>query len=235
LINGVMFDFSGTLLRIEPAEQWLRGVLDDGRQHDLDDSEIAACAARLETMGAQPGGPPPRTVPRHLADLWRDRDLTDEHHRACYTALAREAQLPDPALAEALYDRACHPIAWQPYPDTRHVLQELRRRGVPTAVVSNIGWDLRTVFDFHDLTQYIEVFVLSYEVGAMKPDPRIFTAACNKLALTPGNVLMVGDDRTADTGAAALGCPVHLVDPLPVTARPNALTPILELVGERTR
>lgn len=228
-----MFDFSGTLLRIEPTEHWLRAVLNDSGHYAITDSEITACADRLETMGAQPGGPPPREVPHHLTTLWRDRDLTDDHHRSCYTALAREARLPHPALAEALYDRALQPPAWQLYPDTRPVLEELRRHGVPTAVVSNIGWDLRTVFAFHDLTQYIDAFVLSYEVGATKPDPRIFRAACDKLALTPADVLMVGDDRDADTGAAALGCQVHLVDPLPVDARPDALRRVVELFEER--
>lgn len=227
-----MFDFSGTLLRIEPVEQWLRAVLHDSGHDALDESEIRECAARLETMGAQPGGPTPREVPGHLAGLWRDRDLTDEHHRACYTALAREARLPAPSLADALYERARHPIAWQPYPDTRPVLQELRRRDMPTAVVSNIGWDLRAVFDFHDLTRYVDAFVLSYEVGMTKPDPRIFRIACDELALPPADVLMVGDDHEADTGAAALGSPVHLVDPLPVNARPDALRQILDLLGQ---
>ncbi|MFI7617279.1 HAD family hydrolase [Nonomuraea terrae] len=224
-----MFDFSGTLLRIEPVEQWLRGALDV--HGGLDDSEIAACADRLGRMGAQPGGPTPHEVPPHLADLWRDRDLTDECHRACYTALAREAGLPDPALADALYERTFRPEAWHPYPDTHDVLAALRRRGVPTAVVSNIGWDLRPVFAFHDLTQYVDVFVLSYEIGAKKPDPQIFHVACDALGLSPDTVLMVGDDREADTGAAALGCPVHLVDPLPVGARPDSLTPVLDLLG----
>ncbi len=89
--------------------------------------EIIACADRSTFMGAQPGGPVPQTMPRHLADLWRDRDLTDARHRACYTGLAREAQLPAPDLADALYERTFHPVAWQPYPDTKHVLRELRR------------------------------------------------------------------------------------------------------------
>ncbi len=235
LVKGVMFDFSGTLLRIEPIEQWLRGALDDSGRLVRDDAEVTACADRLRLMGAQPGGPVPHVVPQHLADLWRDRDLTGVHHRACYTALAREAQLPDPALAEALYERTFHPMAWQPYPDTVHVLRELRQRGVPTAVVSNIGWDLRPVFKFHGLAQYIDFFVLSYEIGVMKPDPRIFHVACDELGLAPDSVLMVGDDRDADTGAATLGCPVHLVEPLPVSARPDSLTRVLDLLGDGYR
>jgi HAD superfamily hydrolase (TIGR01509 family) len=229
LINGVMFDFSGTLLRLESAEQSLRGVLDSSGQSQ-EDGEIAACARRLEIMGVMPGaGPPLRKVPGHLSQLWRDRDLTSEHHRACYTGLARETGLSD-ALADALYERSNLPAAWQPYPDTEATLRALRDRGIPTAVVSNIGWDLRPVFQFHGLARYIDAFVLSYELGIKKPDPRIFQAACDELGLPPSRVLMVGDDREADTGAARLGCPVHLVDHLPVNARPDSLAHVLGLL-----
>ncbi len=41
---------------------------------------------------------------------------------------------------------------------------------------------------------------------------------------------MVGDDPEADGGAAALGCPVLLVDPLPVAERPGALSGVLDLL-----
>ncbi len=225
-----MFDFSGTLLRIEPIEQWLRGALDADSRFVFDEPEITACADRLTLMGAQPGGPVPQVIPPHLVNLWRDRDLTADRHRACYTALAREAHLPDPALADALYERTFHLVAWHPYPDTKDVLRELRSRGVPTAVVSNTGWDLRPVFEFHGLIQYVDVFVLSYEINVMKPDPRIFQLACDALGLPPDSVLMVGDDPEADTGAATLGCQVRLVEPLPVSERPDSLTPVLDLL-----
>jgi hypothetical protein len=43
-------------------------------------------------------------------------------------------------------------------------------------------------------------------------------------------VLMVGDNRTADTGAAALGCPVHLVDHVSVSAKPDAPARVLDLI-----
>jgi putative hydrolase of the HAD superfamily len=43
---------------------------------------------------------------------------------------------------------------------------------------------------------------------------------------------MVGDDRHADGGAAALGCAVHFVDHLPVDERPEALRAVLALAGE---
>ncbi|MFI6316122.1 HAD-IA family hydrolase [Nonomuraea sp. NPDC050556] len=216
--GGVMFDFSGTLMRTESTSEWLRGV-------GASESQVLAWAGPLESVGAMPGGGAPAEVPAHLAQVWRDRDLTAEHHRACYTALARLV-VPE-ALAEALYNRSCTPEAWRPYPDALPTLRELRRRGLRVAVVSNIGWDLRALLALHGLADFVDVFVLSYEVGIEKPDPRIFQLACDKLGLPPGEVLMVGDDRRADGGAAALGCPVYFVDHLPATARPDALRQIL--------
>jgi putative hydrolase of the HAD superfamily len=180
-------------------------------------------------------------VPERLEQLWRDRDLSAEHHRAAYTGLAREAELPweDPhdvlnaldVLYEALYARHMEPAAWAPYPDTAEVLGELHGRGIPVAVVSNIGWDLRPVFREHGLDRFVDVFVLSFEHRVQKPDPRLFRIACEGLGLAPETVAMVGDDRHADAGAAALGCPVHLVDHLPVDRRPDGLRPVLGAFG----
>lgn len=44
---------------------------------------------------------------------------------------------------------------------------------------------------------------------------------------------MVGDDRRADGGAAALGCSVHFVDHLPAAERPDGLRPVLDLAEGR--
>ncbi|MFJ4986692.1 HAD family hydrolase [Streptomyces sp. NPDC088732] len=232
-IKGFMFDFSGTLLRVEPTESWLRAVVAE-LGIPLGEGESAAWAERLEHVGALPGGVGPRRVPAHLAQVWEERDLSAAHHRAAYTGLAREAELPwDGAhdIYDALYERHMRPEAWTPYPDTAEVLGELRRRGVPVAVVSNIGWDLRPVFRAHGLDGLVDAFVLSYEHGMQKPDPRLFATACEALGLPPERVAMVGDDRRADGGAAALGCTVRLVDHLPAEQRPAGLLPVLELTG----
>ncbi|MGI5486289.1 HAD family hydrolase [Microtetraspora malaysiensis] len=233
MIKGVMFDFSGTLFRAEPTETWLRAVITEAG-YDLREDELTACAARLEEAGALPGGPPPRHVPEYLAELWKERDLSAERHRAAYTELAREAALPCPDLADALYDRTLTPAAWLPYPDTESTLRELRRREIPVAVVSNIGWDLRPVFRHHGVDDLIEQYLLSFEQGAKKPDPTIFQTACALLGVAPDEVVMVGDNHTADGGAATLGCIVHLVEHLPVDQRPAALTAVLDLLGPST-
>ncbi len=227
---GVLFDFSGTLMRIEPAESWLRVVLERAGIA-LSEAELARSAAALEAAGALPGGSAPRSIPPGLAELWRVRDRDATRHRALYTGLARRVPLPRPDLYDALYDRHREPAAWHPYPDTAAVLRGLAERGVRVAVVSNIGWDLRPVFRAHGLDRHVAGYALSFEHGVQKPDPRLFRLGCEALGLPPEDVLMVGDDARADGGATALGCAVRLVEHLPVGARPDGLRPVLDLVG----
>ncbi|MEU6852457.1 HAD-IA family hydrolase [Actinacidiphila alni] len=224
-----MFDFSGTLMRVEPAETWLRAAL-AAEGVRATDEDITAYARQLEAAGALPGSTQPDPVPPHVAPLWARRDNSAAEYRAAYLGLSRTVALPWD-VHDALHDRHLVPEAWQPYPDTERVLRALRAQGVPVAVVSNIGWDLRPVFRAHGLDGLVDVFVLSYELGTGKPDPLLFRTACEALGLPPGEVAMVGDNRVADGAAAALGCPLLLVDHLPVASRPDALLGVLDLIG----
>lgn len=230
MLKGVLFDFSGTLLRIEPAESWLRGAL-AATGTVMDDGALRDTAAALERAGALPGGAVPEVVPPELAGIWAERNREPRHHREVYTALARRVPLPSPALPEALYARHMRPEAWRPYPDAVEVLAELRGRGLRLGLLSNIGWDLRPVLRAHGLAPYLDCTVLSFEHRMQKPDPRLFAGACRELGLPPGEVLMVGDDRRADGGATAVGCRYLPVAPLPVDQRPDELRAVLDLLG----
>ncbi|MFI6854368.1 HAD family hydrolase [Streptomyces sp. NPDC050416] len=229
-MTAVLFDFSGTLFRVESTDSWLRGVVADAGV-PFTEPELTAAARALEAVGALPGGGDPARVPAELAETWLIRDRSAALHRAAYTGLSRQVTLPDPAWHDALYDRHMSPAAWTPYPDAVEVLGTLREWGVPVGVVSNIGWDLRPVFREHGLDRYVDAYVLSYEHGIQKPDPRLFATACEALGADSRRTLMVGDDRRADGGATALGCAVHFVDHLPVTDRPDGLRPVLDLVS----
>ncbi|MFG2602208.1 HAD family hydrolase [Streptomyces sp. NPDC048514] len=227
---AVLFDFSGTLFRVESTESWLRAALAETGV-TLSEPELSEAARALDAAGALPGGADPEQLPEELAGAWALRDKSAELHRAAYTALSRRVPLPDPVLHDALYERHMTPAAWSPYPDAAGVLRTLCERGVGVGVVSNIGWDLRPVFREHGLDTYVGTYVLSFEHGVQKPDPRLFTVACEALGADPRQTVMVGDNRVADGGAAALGCRVHFVDHLPVGHRPDALLPVLDLVG----
>lgn len=228
-MTAVLFDFSGTLFRVESTEAWLRAVLTEA-EIALPEPEFGRAALALEAAGALPGGASPQHVPAGLAKVWDVRDRTPEEHRAAFTGLSRQVPLPDLRLHDALYERHMTPGAWTPYPDAEEVLGALRARGIGVGVVSNIGWDLRPVFRAHGLDRYVDTYALSYEHGILKPDPRLFEVACEGLGVDPHKVLMVGDDRRADGGAAALGCAVHFVDHLPADRRPDGLRPVLALV-----
>ncbi|MET9222150.1 HAD family hydrolase [Streptomyces sp. NPDC003300] len=159
-------------------------MLDD-RGIEASDTEVRLYGERLDVAGAVPGGTPPRAVPDQLAAVWQARDRSEEAHRAAFTGLARQAELPRVGLYDALYGRTFQAAAWRLCPDALDVVRRLREQGVRIAVVSNVGWDRRPVFDALGLTPDIDANVFSYEVGVDKPDPRIFQLACDRLGVDP--------------------------------------------------
>ena len=90
-------------------------------------------------------------------------------------------------------------------------------------MVSNIAFDVRPAFQAIGVADDVDEFVLSFEVGAIKPDAAIFQAALTALGVAAGETVMVGDSEEADGGAEALGCGFLLVDPLPTWQRPDGL------------
>jgi len=221
----VLFDFHGTLAQVEDPVRWVSaaaaecGVI-------LGRPQATALADRLVTAG-RAGGPPPARVPPRLAEVWADRDLHPPAHRAAYTGLAATVDTGVDGLAEALYERLLHPEGWLPYADTTATLRALRAAGVPVAVVSNIGFDIRPFFTAWGLADLVDAYVLSHEVGRCKPDPAIFLRACGLLRVDPEHTLMVGDSP-ADAGAVRAGC-VALVLPAAEPGRANGLTAVLDL------
>lgn len=222
--RAVLLDFAGTLLVPEPREQWVAAV-----RPDLDAAARADLAERLDRAG-RPGGPEPERLPEALADEYARRDVSREAHRAVYEQLLAPVA-GSPSRTAALYDRSTSPPGWVAYPDALPVLRELRRRGVPVAVVSNVGFDLRAVFVAHGLDGLVTAYVLSYERGLVKPRPELFAAGCAALGVEPQDALMVGDNPVADAGGVALGVRTLLL-PYSPAGRDHGLEAVLRLVGD---
>jgi putative hydrolase of the HAD superfamily len=107
---------------------------------------------------------------------------------------------------DELYERFSAPDAWRIFDDARPSLERLKSLGVRCAVVSNWDERLRALLQRLNLDHYFDVLVISCEVGAMKPDPRIFEAAAARFGIAPASILHVGDSRTRDVeGAVAAG------------------------------
>jgi HAD superfamily hydrolase (TIGR01509 family) len=226
-IEAVLFDFHGTIAQVEDPLEWvLAAAAECGTT--LDVMRATWLADRLVTAG-RAGGPRPTRIPPHLAEVWADRDLTPTSHRAAFAGLAATVEAGIDGLAEALYGRCLRPEGWRLYADTVPTLRALYGAGVPVAVVSNIGFDIRGLCDELGIARYVSAWVLSYEVGHCKPDPAIFRLACRALGVDPTRALMVGD-TPADAAAVDLGCRA-LVLPSAAPGQANGLDAVLALAS----
>lgn len=98
-------------------------------------------------------------------------------------------------------------------PETVDTVRALRQQGFQIAVVSNCSSDVRDMLAESPLYPHLDEVVLSAEAGIMKPDPRIFRRAAERLGVDPGECLYVGDgmDHELD-GASSTGMTAVLVD-----------------------
>ena len=91
-------------------------------------------------------------------------------------------------------------------PDAVPVLAALRSSGVPTALVSDCGPELPLFLSTLPVAPLLSTCVYSIEIGACKPDPRMYLTACARLGVAPADCLYVGDGGGRElTGAAAVG------------------------------
>ncbi|HZC99552.1 MAG TPA: hypothetical protein VFA46_04985 [Actinomycetes bacterium] len=65
------------------------------------------------------------------------------------------------------------------------MLAALRVPGVRVALVSDIHFDLRADLAEHGVAEFVDAWVLSFEHGFQKPDPRMFTLAWTPSASSP--------------------------------------------------
>lgn len=215
MINGVLFDYSGTLFRFEPSPGWPSVAADEAARERL------TTVLTAPTMSTE-------HLPPDLVDAWERRDLDPDLHRTVYLAMIASSGVElAPDETDLVYASLTDPEAWCPYPDTESVLSGLRAAGVPVAVVSNIAWDIRNVFRHYGVEDLVDEFVLSYVEGVVKPDPKIFTVACQRIGVAPEHALMVGDSPENDGGAETIGCATAIVEPVRTAQRPSALRRIV--------
>jgi HAD superfamily hydrolase (TIGR01509 family) len=216
-VEAVLFDFGNTLFGHAPlADTVARAAALVGIELDA-----GRCARLAEDIDGAAMHPDELAHGRDLdATVWRDR-WQILYGRADATAAGLGATI----------DRLMHdPREWQPFASTAGTLRALHAVGVRVGVVSNTGWDIRTVFARHGLDGCVDTFVLSYEAGVVKPDPAIFLLAAGRLGATPAATVMVGDDPHADSGAVRAGIRTVLV-PLVDFGAENGLDLIVRLTS----
>lgn len=186
-VGGLCFDLDYTLWTlddvIEVAEQRLRDYLTHHHpaittHYDLD----AFRALRDEVLRQDPG----------IA-----HDLTEIRLRMLRHA-ARTVGAPE-LLAEeafAVFLEARHEV--RIYEDSVAVLDQLHGR-YPLLALTNGNADVHRI----GLGHYFAHSISAIQVGAAKPSPAMFHAACECAGLTPEQIVHVGDCPEADVSGAA--------------------------------
>jgi putative hydrolase of the HAD superfamily len=197
----VTFDAAGTLIRTARpvGETYAEAAADVGVQVD---AHAVMAAFRFVWKSL-----PPPLHPRGKRSVDDDRGWWKQLVTRVFThVLGRPMQeeVRD-ELFEFLYAHYARPEAWSVFEDVRPALEELASH-VRLFVLSNFDRRLRGILDGHGLGRFFEQVVISSEVGAAKPNPRMFEAVLELAGCTAADCLHVGDDVVCDIdGAQAAG------------------------------
>lgn len=184
--RALSFDLDDTLWACEEViERAERAVHDWLARHYpaiTDEFDLETMRAiRHDTATRDPSLAADLTRLRHESLVWHAR-------RAGYPE-----SLAEQAVAVFLDER--HRVCL--YDDVLPVLRQLQAH-VPLIALTNGNADLARI----GLDHLFEVRLSAADVGAPKPDPAMFRAACDRLGLRPGDLVHVGDDPRLDVHAA---------------------------------
>ena len=205
MIRAVLFDAGATLVHPDPPVEavYAREFAADGARFSDEDLDRALSRAWRELQAA-PAADRYGGV-RGEAEFWKSflgrvRSFLDGE------------PLSDGAFAR-LAEHFRSPGAWRIYDDVVATLEELQRRELQLAIVSN--WDsyLPKLLAALELDRFFRVVAVSAIEEVGKPDPEIFRRACARLNVYPTESLHVGDSVTEDyEGARAAGLFALLLD-----------------------
>jgi putative hydrolase of the HAD superfamily len=194
-IRAILFDAAGTLIYLPRGVGWHYREI--AGRHGLEMEEKRLAMAFREAFKA--------AAPRVSTGVSRPDD-----DKLWWRALVRRVVTgcgaePEEAvferMFEELYAHFAEPGVWALYPEADAVLEALHGR-YRLGVVSNFDRRLYPVLEGLGVRSYFEAIVISSELGADKPDGRVFAAALSKLGAAPGEAVHVGDDPEQDWQAA---------------------------------
>ncbi|MGW6145045.1 HAD family hydrolase [Streptomyces sp. NPDC055144] len=126
----------------------------------------------------------------------------DDYHRVMLRDLGVE---PTSQLLADLRREVPPATVLETYPEVVGTLEELSRRGVRMAVVSDAWPDLPDLHAGLGIGKFFEAYAISAELGCDKPDPRMYHHASTALNLAPSQCLFVDDDPSLVAAAITLG------------------------------
>ena len=207
MIKAVFFDVGGTLIHDDPPvpEVFTRVARRFG--HDVTVRDVEPCMVDVNAF--------------YQSEYLRDGDFWCVHERAVqlwldmYTMMANYCNIDRDvkALAQAVYDEYLLPQNWSTFPDVDACLKGLKRRGFSLAVVSNWDATLENLFRRMGLLPYFDEIIASATVGCRKPSKAIFDIALERMGVSAGQTVHVGDLPEADgDGATGAGIRPVIID-----------------------
>lgn len=196
-IRGICFDLDDTLISYEPAVRY--ALMQTANHPALSNAGISAKALTDAVLSAYTIHYGPGTTGyTQLATIDPEALQIDLTRRALTTL-----NLPERLVAElrTLY-RAAEDGQMGPMPDTSIVLSALRNKVALGVITNGPARMQRAKLKRFELDTYFDTIVIDTEVGASKPDTRIFEHAASTLGLSPSELMFVGDTHDADIRGA---------------------------------
>ncbi len=92
------------------------------------------------------------------------------------------------------------------YPETRSVLEELKKKDMRLGLISNLASPYKKPFARLGLDEYFDEVLFSCEAGLKKPNPKIYQKMLDSLGIGPSLALMTGDKTHTDVyGPKSIG------------------------------
>jgi putative hydrolase of the HAD superfamily len=195
VIRAILFDAAGTLFYLTKTvgDHYVYVAREVGL--DLDAQELdRAFHAAWPQMPRRPA----IDGPRENDDKGWWRELVD---RVLDQVAPSLSELDRDNFFEIAYEHFAEAGVWELYPEVLDVLKQLRQR-LQLAVISNFDGRLRLVLQNLGVSKYFTHVFISSELGADKPDAKIYRRALNVMRLDADTVLHVGDDPERDWKAA---------------------------------
>jgi putative hydrolase of the HAD superfamily len=192
VVKAVLLDALGTLVELQPPAPRLQRLLGQLGFEVSEERAAAGFAAEIAYY-----------LDHHLEGS--DPERLERLRDRCAEEMRRALELPE--LDHATARRAMlEALEFRRYPDVLPALAELRERGLTLVIVSNWDCSLPEWLRPAGITELVDGVVTSAEVGAPKPDPRVFERALAIAGVAAVEALHVGDKLDNDVeGAGAAG------------------------------
>ena len=198
--RGVFFDVDGTLIGVcPPPEAFYKEVC---QEHGLECAEALA-QARAVALGF---------FHRHgLNYLDDEAGMWREANRQVFLYLGAGEQQAG-VCADRFQDLFREGARSHLYPDVLPTLQGLRERGYPLGALTGRLHSSEDMLKGLGIRPYFALYLYAGELGVLKPDPRMYRVALERIGLPAEAVALVGDHPSDVEGARSVGItPVCIV------------------------